>query len=661
MNKYISLLPGMAVTNIRKNGSIYFPYIGVSIFAMFTYFVFDLILKNDIMYTLPKGAYALMLVQIGFTLLGIIMVPFLYYTNSFLIKRRKRELGLYSILGLEKKHIGIMMFWESAVVYVIVLAAAIVLGLVFSRLVFLLLLNLAKLSVNVEFAISPKAVIDTLIFYAFITALNLFVNLVQVSKSNPVELMSDARSGEKEPKLIGLWSLAGLLALVTGYNMALKSQLESQVFMDFFLAVLLVVVGTYLLFTSGSIALLRFLKKRKRYYYRAENFITVSGMLYRMKKSAASLSNICIFSTMVIITVVCTVAVYLDMGTIVTSSFRREFEVIFFGDGNVDGLGLQEKAEELAYRHGVTLEDEIGHSYVSFKAYQKNDTFYVEGMPYDYSGWADVMLMTQEEYNLLERKNESLQPGEVLLFSGGPDFGYDSVGFEGVRYDVRQELTESRVRRKLTNNVLNKDYIVVFADREQLNTVGMQYGVDGYHGRTWFYGFRPKGEEEDVNGFSEELKQYVQGLAEFAEYRDHRDIMKDQESMYGGLLFIGIFFGSIFLICLLIIMYYKQITEGFEDQRNFEIMQKVGMDEREIRRTVKRQVSMVFGLPLLGALVHTAVGMNMVYMLLGAIGFFETALLIACTIGGCIVFAAVYGISYKRTSMAYIRIVKWMN
>lgn len=195
MKKHLTLLPRMAVSNIRKNGSSYFPYIGVSAFAMFTYFVFDLILKNDIMYTLPKGVYAVMLVSIGFGLLTIIMIPFLYYTNSFLIKRRKRELGLYSILGMEKKHIGIMMFWESIVVYFIVMAAAIIMGLLFSRLIFLILLNLVKMPVDVEFVISPRALTDTLIFYAFITGLNLLVNLVQVGKSNPVELMSDSRRG----------------------------------------------------------------------------------------------------------------------------------------------------------------------------------------------------------------------------------------------------------------------------------------------------------------------------------------------------------------------------------------------------------------------------------------------------------------------------------
>ena len=264
MKNHTLLLPRMAGANIRKNGSIYFPYIGVSIFAVFTYFVFDLILKNDIMYTLPRGVYAVILVTIGFGLLGLIMIPFLYYTNSFLIKRRKKELGLYSILGLEKKHIGIMMFWESAAMYVIVTAAAIGLGLLFSRLIFLLLLNLAKMPINVEFSVSPRAVTDTLLFYAFITGLNLFVNLVQVGKSNPVELMSDSKRGEKEPRWIGLWSLAGAAALLMGYRLALKAQLDTYIFLDFFLAVFLVIVGTYFLFTSGSIAVLRFFKKRKK-------------------------------------------------------------------------------------------------------------------------------------------------------------------------------------------------------------------------------------------------------------------------------------------------------------------------------------------------------------------------------------------------------------
>ena len=657
MKKYAWLMPKMAITNIRKNGSVYFPYIGVSIFAIFTYFVFDLILKNDIMYHLPKGMYTLILIEIGFVLLGLIMVPFLYYTNSFLIKRRKRELGLYSILGLEKKHIGIMMFWESAIMYLIVTAAAIAFGLLFSRLIFLLLLNLAKMPVNVEFTISPLAIRDTMIFYAFVMGLNLFVNLVQVGRANPVELMSDSRRGEKEPKRIGLWSLIGLAALGTGYWLALKARLESSVFTDFFLAVFLVILGTYYLFTSGSIAVLRLCRRKKKFYYRPENFITVSGMLYRMKKSAASLSNICIFSTMVIITVVCTVTVYLGMDAILTSNFTREFEIILCGQEKARGSEVKEETARLAAEYGVALEEELDYSCVEARVWQEGNAFVPEDAQGRNYGWKRLKMMTLEEFNLLEGTEETLPPGEVLVYSVGIDFGYGSISFAGEEYSVKRELTKSRVEEKHSDDTFANVYLVVFADREELRRAASGYGADAYGG-TWYYGFQPEGEAEALDAFSGELGRYAASLSGFAGYEDHREQEKLDEGLYGGLLFVGIFFGSIFLICLLIIMYYKQITEGFEDQKNFEIMQKVGMGDEEIRRTIRKQISMVFGLPLAGAILHTAVGMRMVYMLLGSIGFFEKMLLIGCTGAGCLVFALVYGFSYRRSSMAYYRIVR---
>ncbi len=656
MKKNVLLLPRMAATNIRRNGSIYFPYMGASIFAMFTYFVFDLILKNDIMYSLPKGAYAVMLVSIGFGLLGIIMVPFLYYTNSFLIKRRKRELGLYSILGLEKKHIGVMMLWESAAMYLAVTASAIVLGLLFARLIFLLLLNLAKMPVNVEFTVSPAAVTDTLVFYAFVTGLNLMVNLVQVGRANPVELMSDSRKGEKEPRRIGLWSLVGLASLCLGYRMALMAQLDSSIFTDFFLAVFLVVIGTYCLFTSGSIAVLRLCKKRKKYYYRAENFVTVSGMLYRMKKNAASLSNICIFSTMAIITVVCTVTVYLGMESIVTSDFSRQFEIFFYGKDRAEGEAVMEDVAKLAKRRQVSLEDELQYSYVKIRAYHRKDHMYVQGEPYDFSGWVNLIMMTKEEYMALEGREIEVLPGEVLVFSSGVDYQEKEIWFEELCYSVREELMESRIDKKEPDNRMHSQYLVVFSDREQLNRASMIFGVDGFEGVSWMYGFKPVG--GDINGFSQELANKMSARPGFAQYEDHREHMEELESMYGGLLFIGVFFGSIFLICLIIIMYYKQITEGFEDQKNFEVMQKVGLSDGEIRRTIKKQVSLVFGMPLAGALLHTVVGMRMVYMLMGAIDFFEPQLLAACTAVCCLIFAVLYAASYRRTSMAYYRIVK---
>nr|WP_300837404.1 ABC transporter permease [uncultured Acetatifactor sp.] len=630
-----SLLPRMAVSNIRKNTTTYLPYIGISTFAMFTYFVFDLILKNDIMYNLPKGVYTLILVNIGFWLLGIIMVPFLYYTNSFLIKRRKKELGLYSMLGLEKKHIGIMMFWESLIVYACVMAGAIVLGLVFSRLIFLLLLNLAKMQVDVEFTVSPKAITDSLLFYAFITALNLTVNLVQVGKANPVELMSDSRKGEKEPRHILPLSIIGICAMAAGYYTALSSKLATQVC---------------------------FLKRRKKFYYRPEHFVTVSGMLYRMKKNAASLSNICVFSTMVIITAVCTVVVYLDMDTIVSSNFRRVFEITCFGNAAADAPALQQDAKALAEANHVALEEEFLFDSIELSTKKEGNSFlFWDGSGNMYTEMEIVLLMTQDEYELMTGTSVALASDEALIYSSGPDFAMDTICFETLEYRVKEELYECGISRKTPNSAFSNTYLAVLSDKEQTEKVCAAFQIDSAQSHTYFYGFNAQGEDADVDTFSAALSQRLNTVSGFAGYSDHRAGMADQRSMYGGLLFIGIFFGLIFLICLLIIMYYKQLTEGFEDQKNFEVMQQVGMSDKEIRRTIRTQISMVFGLPLLGAVLHTAVGMRMVYMLLGAIGFFESALLFGCTAAGCLVFAVVYCFSYKRTSMAYYRIVRQMD
>lgn len=687
MKSKMSLLPRMAVNNIRKNGSTYFPYIGVSIFAMFTYFVFDLILKNDVMQTLPKAFYATVLISIGFGLLGIIMVPFLYYTNSFLIKRRKKELGLYSILGLEKKHIGIMMFWESLIVYTIVMVGAIALGLLFSKLIFLLLLNLVRMPVDVVFTISPAAIVDALLFYAFVTGLNLFVNLIQVGKARPVELMSDSRRGEKEPKHIALWTVLGALTMGAGYYLAASSKLDGMIFMNFFLAVFLVIVGTYFLFTSGSIALLRFLKKRKSYYYRADNFVTVSGMHYRMKKNAASLSNICIFATMVIITVICTVSVWLCTDSIIRFMRPRNFEISFVGRQDENALkqevsefaerdalrqevpdlaerdALRRELEELAAEEEVTLADYLGREFVAIDAYKEKEHFRIveEEDRFDYANLYDVDLMTVDAYNRMERTCMRLAEDEVLVFTTGPDFGEPEISFGSFVFHVKEELRECGVSKKAQGNSFNARYLIVFAGEEQLRNVAADFGVDADNALVFQMAFTPEGEDISVNAFAEKVNSLFSGKEGFAGIIDYRGDITDLESMYGSLLFIGIFFGAIFLICLLIIMYYKQVTEGFEDQKNFEIMQKVGMSDEEIRRTIRKQILLVFTLPLAGAILHTIVGMKMVMALMRAIGCFEIGLMIWCTVAVCALFAFVYSICYRRTSTAYYRIVRKMN
>ena len=663
MHKNRKLLPSLAAGNIRKNTAAYLPYIVVSTFAMFTYFVFDLILHNDVIYTLPRGEYATMMIYVGFYLLGLIMVPFLYYINSFLIKRRKQELGLYSILGMEKKHIGVMMLWESLILYGIIMAVSFVLGMVFYRLLFLFLLNLTKMPVNVELTVSFKAVTDTLLFYGFVTFLNLMVNLVQVGKANPVQLLSEAKSGEKQPKLLPLWSVLGVLTLGWGYWLALKMHFNIAIFNNFFYAVAFVVVGTYLLFTSGSVACLQILKKRKKLYYQPENFVTISGMLYRMKKSAAGLSNICIFSTMAVITVICTVAVCLGMDSIKEHMYDKEFEIAFLGRDSADREELKDYIDTLASDMQVEINHYTDFAYVDAVSYVVDGQFEDERLYVGDQYFVDiygVTLTTLEEYNRLEGVQEALESGQVLVYSTGADVHWDTVCFGERAYSVKTELAQCSIWEKQPGNHLDPVYVIVAADESELANMAQVLGVLAPD--SWIYrcAFDSAGEEAALNAFSVSLYEHIAGWKGFAGYSDHRQSIAELESSYGGLIFVGIFFGLIFLICLVVTMYYKQIIEGYEDQKSFEIMQKIGMSEWEIRRTVKKQVRMVFYLPLAGALLHTAIGMRLVYILLGVIHFYELFLLFSITLGVSLLFAIVYSLCYRRTSQAYYRIVRWM-
>lgn len=660
MNKRKGLLPRLAVMGIRKNGATYLPYIGVCIFAVFTYFSFDLIIHNDIMETIPRASYARILLMVGFVLLGIIMVPFLYYTNSFLIKRRKKELGLYSILGMEKKHIGLLLFLETLIIYVVVCAGAMILGLLFSRLLFLLLLNLAGLPVEANFSVSPGAVRDTVLFFAMISLINLIANLYQVGKVSPAELLSESRKGEKETRHIWLFSLLGAAALGEGYYLAIKAELNSMIFTDFFLAVFWVVVGTWFLFTSGSIFSLRILKKKKSFYYRPENMITVSGMLYRMKKNAASLVNICIFATMVIITVTCTVSLYLGIPKIQAYQYPFRLRISFLADQLSDRDGLRKEIFQLAEQNGVGISGYQEHEYVQCRVIRKDSAFVTNDGGASYQDWYVMNLMTLDEFNRLEGTEYMLQEGEALVYTTGADFGYEEISLGGKSFQV-EELAESRLAPKAADNGFNADYTVILKGEEEVVSAALYYGVDSTAAGIYRIEMNLSGEEEQTESFSGQLRQMAASRDGFVEYADYEEDIREMQSMYGGLLFIGIFFGLIFMICLLIIMYYKQITEGFEDQRSFDIMQKVGMGDREVKRTIKKQVLMVFFLPLLGAILHTAVGTNMVIKLMAALNLFESGLIIGCAAGVCAVFTIVYFLCYNRTAVAYYRIVRKMN
>lgn len=659
------ILPKMALTGVVKNGAVYYPYIGAGVFSVFTWFVFSSILLNDLIATLPNSGYAWMLLQVGRALLGIILLPFLFYTNGFLIKRRKKEIGLYSILGLEKKHIAIMMLLETGIIYTAVVLLGIISGTVLTRLLFLLLLRMIKLPADVEFVFYPAAFKNTVTFFAFIYGINFISNLIQVGKSRPTELMSGSRKGEREPGLLWVCALLGLSVLVWGYSVAIRSKIDGMIFLNFFLAVFLVIIGTYFLFTSGSVALLKLMKKKKEVYYRPGNFITISGMLYRMKKNAASLVNICIFSTMVIITFICTVSMYLGIDDIADFDYPYDINVRFQGH-RPEPEAVQKAIASLEKRHGVKVEREDGYYLTNVSCGVEGNIFGTAFPPQFRRNNYKVNFLTLEDYNRIEKQDKELEEDEVLLLCTGENYGYDSLQFMGIELTVKEELLGMYAFPKAVNNTFGAEFYMIVKDKTVRDLCMREWadknGVEDMEGflvnESYVYNLTVTGEEESRKAFIGRFQEFCEAQAGFSAYHNNLDGRAMVASMNGGLLFIGILFGLIFFMCLILIMYYKQISEGYEDKEGFSIMQKVGMSDREIRGTIRRQILLVFFLPLAGAVLHTSAGMFMVSRLFATLRLFETSLITACALGVTAVFIIIYGASYVMTAKTYYRIVK---
>lgn len=663
MNKW-KLLPKMAVKGVKQNGTVYYPYLMACIFSVFTFFVFSSILYNDLIKTLPRSAYAWVLLSIGRVLLCVILIPFLYYANSFLLKRRTREFGLYSILGLEKRHIGALLLCENLLVYLAVAMGGIVLGVVLSKLLFLLLLKFTGLPIDVKFVFTWQAFRDTILFFAVVFLINLFEALIQIGKSRPVELLSGSKKGEKQPKWIGFYGILGIAVLGMGYAISITSEIDSMIFMDFFLAVFLVVAGTYLLFTSGSVLVLRLLKKRKNFYYKSENFVTISGMLYRMKKNAASLANICIFSTMVTITLVCTITLYLGLDRI--THFDHPYDVrADFGAGDISMEKAESKVNEFSEKYGLEAERLDVYDFMRFSC-ALNENQFVQKLPdAAFEDTYGVYILTLGDYNRLEGENKTLEDGQVLFYSSGEDFGFEQVDFMGVPMEIREEVRNMFPYPKAGRSNFGAEFVIVVKDKAMRDKCAEAFGRE--NGVTDMEAFLDSGyqrvgvvlagEDELKQDFVKELSEWMQGQNGFSSLRNGLEARAEIQSMYGGLLFIGIIFGIIFFMCLLLVMYYKQISEGYEDQGSFAIMQKVGMSDKEIKSTIHRQILLVFFLPLLGALMHTAAGMFMVNNLMAALGLFDDRLMVSCTIMVALIFVLIYGISYLKTAKTYYRIV----
>ena len=659
-----SIYRKFAVTNIKKNFKTYVPYIFASILAVMMYFIMHGLTVNEGM---GQGTVSMVL-GYATTIIVVFAVIFLFYTNSFLIKRRKKEMGIYNILGMTKGNIAKMLIMETVIVAVASIGAGLLLGILFSKLMWWALIQLLNYEVRLEFAVYPSTVVSTLIIFGAIFTMTLFYNLLQMRLSKPVELLHGTNAGEREPKTKMLLALFGAATLGGGYFIALTTESPLAALMSFFVAVLLVVLGTYALFVAGSVVILKALRKNKKFYYKSRHFTSVSGMLYRMKQNAVGLANICILSTMVLILVSTAVSMYIGAEDMLNARFPKEIEIVQSPADEQGRKEIQHIVAEAAKDCGVALEDEALHRCGATAAFVEDGVFRLrERGNYALQNAYELYMIPQEDYKDMTGDTEELKDGEVFLYTTTPEmYGKSEIQVEDKTYHVARELDALWAEGKSDARVVPGMYLVL-PDIEEIES-WLQFVYEHSNMQEewkrdicqirYEYSFNLSGTEEGRTDMAWALrKKFVSEEMEGVRY-DSRELERQQfYALYGGLFFIGIYLGMMFLLATVLIIYYKQISEGYDDRERYQIMKKVGMSGREVRRSIKSQVRMVFFLPLLTAIVHVSVAFSVVKKLLAVLGLINVPLFFACTAGTIVVFAVFYGIVFQVTAKEYYKIV----
>lgn len=661
-----SFYPRLAFMNLKKNHKIYVPYLLTCIFTVMLFYALGAIAKNNGLAQI-RGGTALPVVMGWVTAVaGGFALIFLFYTNSFLIKQRKKELGLYQVLGMDKKNLSVMMLWETLITGAVSLGAGLLLGLALGKLMFLVLLKIIHFSVPLDFAIEPEALLQTVKLFLAVFALNLAYDLFQVMRGRLSEMVGASHAGEKEPKGKWLIALAGLVTLGSGYYIAQTADSPLTAVNVFFFAVILVVIGTYMLFISGSIVLLKLLKKNKRYYYRTKHFTAVSGMLYRMKQNAAGLANICIMSTAVIVVLSMCVCLYAGIEDSMDTQYPRDVTV-HLPDGSEEGRVETEKLiAENSGEIGVTVENQVGYRMFLLPCMLREGeavfgnamTFQDEASFTEY--YRSMILIPLEDYNRILGSEEVLAPGEALIYAPEDDYAYDSLLLGDEPYQVKKVLENvPLVSDGLMSNMVKAVYVIL-PDVGSVEGLAVKYGFSSeeLNHVSYVSWFDMEGEAEACETMVRTLEEQITAVSPDAYVQYKEDSRDWTYAMNGGALFIGILVGALFLLSTVLLIYYKQISEGYDDRENYQIMQKVGMDRREVRRVIRSQILAVFFLPLLGAFLHVAFAFRVMTMLLEVMFVANVPLFLLCTAGVTAVFTVFYVAVYMITSREYYRIVR---
>lgn len=672
---YVSL----AKNNIKKNKSTFFPFL-ISILMMVAMFYIISSISYEASHT--KGFYGMeamgMVLEFGTYVCGIFAALVIFYTNSFLLKQRSRELGLYSMLGLEKGHIAKVLFWENCIIGLTGLVGGLLIGILFSRLMSLILFKMIGTSVKLDFMIPKTAILNTTILFLAVYLVNFFVANIRVARLKPIELLQSGKKGEKEPKANWLLALLGIASLGIGYYLSVTTKNPIKALNTFFIAVILVILGTYLLFVSGSVMLLKILKKNKRFYYHKSHFITVSGMSYRMKRNAVGLANICILSTAVLIILSSTISLYAGIEDVLRLQYPRDVRIECDANkAELDTQRVEKIIQQKVKKAGKeALQVKKGYSFAYLCSEGKNN-HYMTSEELTADNMQTLTMYSLEEYNQLagsKNKLGKLGKNEVWV--------YEKKGTlkDGQKIFIADESYTVRViKEEKFQKMRNEKQGLYFATDESSLGETIDFFLPNLKE---LYKMQKKAEKlEEKTNMSSPTIQYVyafnmseknvkkmetfvdtleQTLKKANVSCEIRSLVINRDGFYGifaSLFFIGIFIGSMFLMTTVLIIYYKQISEGYEDKERFEILQKVGMSQKEVKKVIHSQILQVFFLPILLASLHIAFAFPCVKKILEMFFMSNTMLFIGCTVGSILLFTIVYAIVYKLTAKTYYKIV----
>lgn len=664
----------LAKTNLSNNKPFYIPYIISSIITVAMLYMMSFLSDNKGLNKIMGADSLATIFRLGVGIIVIFSYIFLFYTNSFIIKRRKKEIGVYNILGMEIRHLSKVLFVETIYSAIISLVCGIIVGIVFSKFILMVLYGIIGIHKTVEFFVNIHGIILCVVSFGILFLLTFLYNFMQIKLANPIELLRGTNVGEREPKTKIFMTIVGVVCLAIAYYIAITTENPLNVLTLFFVAVLLVIIGTFALFTAGSIALLKLLRNNKKFYYNKRHFMAVSGMLYRMKQNAAGLASICILSTMVLVVISTTVSMYVGIQDELMARYPNDVCVTVDYNSVIDKSSEIEKAifDEI---DSAEVKNKKAFSYLSVFVGQKGDNFTTDKEHLSYQNSYLFYILSKDDFikrdNSFKDKIGNISKGEAVVVLN-KKYDKKDIKIFGKNYKVNKSFEHMEDNDLYMISTLNGlGYIILDNDESVQELYDMQEKMLGkganYYTNKIRFDFKSGNKKQKAaaykkidNAVKKYFKENKNDKKEISSYwvESRQENEQNFYLLYGGLFFLGIFLGTMFLIVTVMIIFYKQITEGYDDRERYQILEKVGMSSREVKDTIKSQIRIVFVLPIFAAAVHVTAAFPMVNRILKMLNLNNEKLFAGCLAATIIVFAVIYYLVFKVTSRAYYKIVK---